>query len=179
MAKLIIGPMFAGKTTELIRLADRESLAGKKVLYVTYSGDNRYVGTDSKVNVASHTGSKREAILCTSLKDIMSIAKDYDVIAIDEMQFISDGVTVIKELLASGKRLYIAGLSTKWNLELWPNIVSILHLAEIKFLTAVCKDCGNDATHTALPGGTNDTIKIGIDYKAVCLKCHAKYFPLK
>jgi ABC-type phosphate transport system ATPase subunit len=49
--EMIIGPMFAGKSTELLRRVDRHRHSGKRCLYIKYSGDVRY---DSKSVIATH-----------------------------------------------------------------------------------------------------------------------------
>ena len=42
MLELIIGPMFAGKSTELLRRVQRHYITGKTCLYVKYAADTRY-----------------------------------------------------------------------------------------------------------------------------------------
>ena len=42
MIELIIGPMFAGKSTELLRRVQRHAISGKSCLYVKYAADTRY-----------------------------------------------------------------------------------------------------------------------------------------
>lgn len=48
--ELIIGPMFAGKSTELLRKVKRHEISGKRCLYIKYSEDSRY----SQDSIATH-----------------------------------------------------------------------------------------------------------------------------
>ena len=52
--ELIVGPMFSGKSTELIRQISRYKIAGRKVLTITHSSDNRY---GEKI-ISSHNGNQ-------------------------------------------------------------------------------------------------------------------------
>ena len=44
-----MGPMFAGKSTELLRRVKRLEIAGKKCLSIKYSKDNRYPPTSEEM----------------------------------------------------------------------------------------------------------------------------------
>ena len=81
---LVIGPMFSGKTTELIRRVRRYVAASKKCLLVKYKGDNRY--TEDPV-LSTHDHSHMAAKAVSALVEISNAAWHYDVIAIDEGQF--------------------------------------------------------------------------------------------
>ena len=48
--EMIIGPMFAGKSTELLRRMDRQRFSGKKCLYVKFAADTRY----DNVSISTH-----------------------------------------------------------------------------------------------------------------------------
>lgn len=81
---LVIGPMFSGKTTELIRRVRRNVAASKKCLLVKYKGDNRY--TDDPV-LSTHDHNYMEAKAVSTLSEISNTIWHYDIIAIDEGQF--------------------------------------------------------------------------------------------
>jgi len=57
--EMIIGPMFAGKSTELLRRMDRHKHSGKTCLYIKYSFDNRY---DNRSVISTHDQIKQNAI---------------------------------------------------------------------------------------------------------------------
>ena len=81
---LVIGPMFSGKTTELIRRVRRHVTAAKKCLLVKYRGDNRYT-EDPLLSTHDHTRMAAKAV--SALAEVANAAWHYDVIAIDEGQF--------------------------------------------------------------------------------------------
>lgn len=81
---LVIGPMFSGKTTELIRRVRRHVSAAKKCLLVKYKRDNRYT-EDPLLSTHDHTRMAAKAV--SALAEIANAAWHYDVIAIDEGQF--------------------------------------------------------------------------------------------
>lgn len=81
---LVIGPMFAGKTTELIRRVRRNVAASKKCLLVKYKGDNRY--TEDPV-LSTHDNIHMAAKAVSTLVEVSNSVWHYDVIAIDEGQF--------------------------------------------------------------------------------------------
>lgn len=77
--------MFSGKTTELIRRLKRYTFAQYRCLIVRYAKDNRY----SEECIASHDGQTMSATSCTNLNDIIASVDRFDVIGIDEGQFVS------------------------------------------------------------------------------------------
>lgn len=85
--ELIMGCMFAGKSTELLRRCRKHEITGKKVLKVKFSADHRY---DSEA-ISTHGGMKEKAIPSTHLlRDLQDEWRKYDVIGIDEGQFFVD-----------------------------------------------------------------------------------------
>ena len=90
--QVIFGPMFSGKTTELIRRVKRFSIAKKACLIIKYAKDQRY----SVHGVATHDKQVSTARACSALADLSSVACDYDVIGIDEGQFVSGSVNAFK-----------------------------------------------------------------------------------
>lgn len=88
--QLILGPMFAGKTTELFRMLNRWKLAGRNCILVKHASDNRYVDGENEVSVISHDGCKLPAMCVERLsEDIDYLFGSYAVIGIDEGQFVS------------------------------------------------------------------------------------------
>ena len=107
---LIIGPMFSGKTSELLRWVRRHKFGGKKVLLVKHKRDVRWAGGSS---IATHCGSTSQASIVASTMAQVAEATtqgQYDVIAIDEGQFFPD-ITEFADMLANqGFHLMIAAL---------------------------------------------------------------------
>jgi len=106
--EMIIGPMFAGKSTELLRRVDRHRHSGKRCLYIKYSGDVRY---DSKSVIATHDLVKQDAVSVQKFADIGDSWKNYDCIGIDEGQFYIDVVDFAENAALAGKIVIISALS--------------------------------------------------------------------
>jgi hypothetical protein len=79
--QLIIGPMFSGKTTEMLRRIRRYTIAKRRCLVVKYEGDTRY----SKDLASTHDRATHKAISCSELAQVRDAIADVDVIGIDEV----------------------------------------------------------------------------------------------
>jgi len=73
--------MFAGKSTELLRLIRKHEISGKKVLKIKFSADHRY---GEKHQIITHSGQAREAIPVNTLQQLGNFWTEFDVIGIDE-----------------------------------------------------------------------------------------------
>ena len=106
---LILGPMYSGKTTELLRLFRRYYLAGKQCLLVKHKDDNRY---DSEY-IVTHDNQKYKAINTKYLKDIIenkNVLKS-EVLCIDEIQFYEDASEICDLWANNGKIVIASGLN--------------------------------------------------------------------
>ena len=142
---VIAGPMFSGKSEELMRRVRRATIAGVDVLVVSHSLDTR----SDISTITSHTGVNIPAV---PLGDVVSIAeaarqKDYDLIAIDEAQFFGqDLVPAVDELLRQGIDVIVEGLCVTFDGQPFEPLPSFMAVAEdVLRLTAVCTVCGKDA----------------------------------
>ena len=105
--EVICGPMFSGKTEELIRRLKRAKIASKKVAIFKPMVDMRYSADD----VVSHDSSSIPSIRLNRAMEIMEYMADAEVIAVDEVQFFDDKIVdVIQYLAYKGKRIIAAGL---------------------------------------------------------------------
>jgi thymidine kinase len=144
--EVIVGPMFSGKSEELIRRVNRAVIAKQKVQVFKPAIDNRY----DAVAVASHNGRTWEAQAVNGVEEIRErLEPDTQVIAIDEGQFLSeDLVQLALDLADEGKRVVIAGLDLDFRGEPFGPMPSLLAHAEmVDKLTAICS-CGRAATRT-------------------------------
>lgn len=163
-----VGPMFAGKTTKLLRLYHSANELGLKTLVVSHKLDNRY----EKKFVVSHDGVKAP---CTSVEKLSEIKiDDFHVIFIDEGQFMPDLVQFCKEAKERGKIVHVFGLDKDYLLREFRAITEIGLIADkISKLRGVCAKCGNDSTTTARLHKSEDLILIGSsEYEPRCLNCH-------
>jgi thymidine kinase len=105
--ELIMGCMFAGKTTELIRRLKKHEITGKRVLRVKFSADRRY---GDEFNMSTHSGISTEAIPVPVLANIGETWKEFDVVGVDEGQFFPDIVEFAEMAANSGKIVIISSL---------------------------------------------------------------------
>lgn len=177
--EVIVGPMYSGKSEELIRRVRRAKIAKQKVQVFKHYIDNRY----SKEEVVSHCGDRIQAIPVKNTKEFLSyLEEDSNVVAIDEIQFFDETVVEVVELLASkGMRVICAGLDMDFRGEPFGPIPRLLAVAEVvDKITAICVVCGNQATRTqrlinGKPAKYSDPIVlVGAkeSYEARCRKCH-------
>jgi thymidine kinase len=125
---------------------------------IKYTGDNRY---DDKY-VTTHDGIKVNGIKCRLLESVDEITIDYDVICIDEIQFYADGDIYCDKWANNGKVVYACGLSGTFKRTEFPVISKLIPKVEkIKFLRAICKENGNEASFSKLDmQNTGDSIEI-------------------
>lgn len=149
---VIIGPMFCGKTTELIRLKSRSDIAGRKTLVIKYQGDNRYHNSQ----LGTHSGVKIPALNSCGKKlkstfNLIENLHEYVDIYIDEIQFYDDAVEVCDDLANQGYNVYVSGLQGDINRQPFPIVSKLIPIADkIIHLTAIDKDTGKDAPFSAL-----------------------------
>ncbi len=145
--EVICGSMFSGKSEELIRRVRRAQIARQHVQVFKHSLDDRY----TPGAVASHDGARLEAIPITRSSEISAkLANPLDVVAIDEVQFLDDGIIPLAQQLADrGLRLILAGLDLDFRGEPFGPVSRLLALAErVDKLQAICLVCGAAATRT-------------------------------
>lgn len=177
--EVVCGPMFAGKSEELIRRAHRLDYAKKRYIVFKPRIDDRY----SKDEVVSHAKNHVKSIVIDKASDILKYIKDdtYAVI-IDEIQFLDHEIVDICELLANrGIRVIVGGLDTDFRGEAFPITAELLAKAEyVTKLTAICVKCGAPATKTqriinGVPANYDDPIVLvgaSEQYEPRCRHCH-------
>ena len=86
--EVICGPMFSGKSEEMIRRLRRAEIAGQRVVIFKPRIDDRYDATD----VVSHAGARMRAVPVASVSELAERSQGFEVVGIDEAQFLGDGV---------------------------------------------------------------------------------------
>ena len=175
--EVVCGPMFSGKSEELIRRLRRAEIAGQRVLIVKAQIDDRY----DISHVVSHSGAKIRAVGVGDPATILRYSDGCDVVGIDEVQFFDAAIVDVCVALADrGVRVIAAGLDTDFRAEPFGPIPELLARAElVDKLQSVCHRCGGDATRTQrLVNGSpapfsGDTIQVGAldSYEARCRGC--------
>ncbi len=177
--EVITGPMFAGKTEELIRRVKRLEFARQNIIVFKPLMDTRYAEDE----VVSHNNNRTRSININSAKEIMNYVDDYtEVVAIDEVQFLDEDAVEICEYLADhGIRVIVSGLDRDFRGEPFTFMPRLLALAEdVTKLSAICVKCHTPATRTqriinGKPASYDDPIiLVGAQdsYEARCRHCH-------
>ncbi len=146
--EVVCGPMFAGKTEELIRRAKRLKYAKQNYLVFKPSIDNRY---STKAEIVSHSLLTESAILVESSKEILDhITSSVQAVIIDEAQFFdADIVKIADQLADSGIRVIVGGLDRDFKGEPFGPMPQLLAIAEfVTKLSAICVRTGHPATRT-------------------------------
>jgi Thymidine kinase len=176
--EVIVGPMFSGKSEELIRRVTRALIAKQHVQVFKPAIDDRY----DAIAVASHAGRTLDAEPVTDTADVRRHLRDsVEVVAIDEAQFFDAPLSdVVQDLADAGKRIIVAGLDLDFRGEPFGPLPILLARAEhVEKLTAICR-CGLAATRTQrLIGGhpahyDDPVILVGATerYEPRCRACH-------
>lgn len=180
--EIIVGPMFAGKTEELLRRIRRLEYAKQEVVVFKPRIDDRY---DDNA-ITSHNKTRTDSINIDMAEEIFEhIDKGTDVVAIDEVQFLDDAVIdVIDHLVQKGKVVMVSGLDMDFRGEPFSFVPIFMSKAEyVMKLSAVCVKCGAPATRTqriidGKPAKYYDpVVMIGASesYEARCRHCHKVY----
>lgn len=172
--QVIFGPMFSGKTTELIRRLKRYQIANHKCLIVKYAKDVRY----DIEGIATHDKQTLPATAVLKMADIKaSTLNSYSVIGVDEGQFFPDLVPFAEQMADKGKIIIVAALDGDFQRKSFGDILGLVPLAEsIDKLKAVCMMCFQDASFTKRKGSETEIEVIGGQemYLAACRACYSK-----
>jgi len=170
--EVVVGPMFSGKSEELIRRLRRAEFARQRVQIFKPAIDERY----SVNEIISHSGLGIASDNVTKASEIMDkVQPRTEVIGVDEAQFLGDEVVEVCNKLANlGKRVIVAGLDTDYRgrpFEPMPRLLAIAE--EITKLLAICVRCGNPAVHTQRLVDNEELIVVGAAgvYEARCRRC--------
>ena len=170
--EVITGPMFSGKSEELIRRLKRARIARQRVACYKPDIDLRY----HRAAIASHSSQTHQAVPIASVEELRAILypqlDEIEVIGIDEVQFLSpDIIPVALDLVALGKRVLLAGLDTTFANEPFGPVPALMALSdEVTKLSAVCMVCGAPAIHTQRLGASQELVVVGAAglYEARC-----------
>jgi thymidine kinase len=175
---VICGPMFSGKSEEMIRRLRRAEIAGQRVVIFKPRIDDRFDASD----IVSHAGARMSGAPVSSVAELVARARGYEVVGIDEVQFFETAIVGAALGLADdGVRVVVAGLDQDFRRLPFGPIPELLSPAEfVDTLQAVCHRCGGPATTTqrlvdGLPAPySGETVLVGAaeQYEARCRACH-------
>jgi thymidine kinase len=176
--EVICGPMFSGKSEEMMRRLRRAEIAGQRVGIFKPSLDVRSGDGD----VVSHAGARMRAVPVSCVRELLWRANGYDVLGIDEVQFFDPLIVpAALDLAKRGSRVIAAGLDQDFRrLPFGPMPELLAHAEFVDKLQAVCQRCGGPATTTqrlvdGLPAPySGKTVVVGAaeQYEARCRGCH-------
>ena len=181
---LVLGCMFSGKSTELIRRIRLYRLIKKNILVISHTADARY--DRSEVHVVTHNQDKEMALKTSELLPLLH-THDYntaDIIFIDEGQFFKDIVPFIKQAVdIHAKHVVVSALDGDFNRTPFENISSLISIADTYTkLTALCPLCcdGTPAIYSKLlihpANATPERMLVGGEetYMSVCRRHYNK-----
>ena len=170
--EVICGPMFSGKTEELIRRLVRAQIAKQRVAIFKPNTDNRF----SEDYIVSHNQRKIKSIQVRQTNKILDYQDKADVFGIDETQFFDTSIVQICRSLAnSGKRVVVAGLEKDYLAQSFGSMPDLLVDAEyITKVNAICMKCGDPAnySHRITPEKKQVVVGETDKYEALCRRCY-------
>ena len=188
--ELIIGPMYSGKTSQIVEIYNQCKFCNISVAVINHSIDTRY---DEKL-LTTHDQIKIPCIQTTKLSSIWNysildnhfneksnnhlILRSADVILINEGQFFKDLYSVVEDMLKCNKRVYICGLDSDFERKKFGQILDLIPLCDkVTKLTSLCSQC-RDGTpgifSMRLTPEKQQTLVGSDNYIPVCRKCYEK-----
>jgi thymidine kinase len=171
--EVIAGPMFSGKSEELIRRVTRYHLARIPTQTFKPVLDNRYADDE----VVSHSRLSTAAQPVATSQELLQAVEDRTVVVgIDEAQFFDDGLIEVARLLArAGKNVIAAGLDLDYlRRPFGPMPTLMLHAEYVTKTLAVCHRCGGPGLFTQRLVEGDDLVVLGAEdsYEARCRRCY-------
>lgn len=176
--EVICGPMFSGKSEELIRRLRRAQIARQRVQVFKPAIDDRF----SKDRIVSHSEQSLDARVVRDSKDLLKALDDrVEVIGIDEVQFFDTGIVEVCERLANmGRRIIVAGLDLDYRGVPFEPVPQLMAMAEYVTKTlAICSRCGAPACRSQRVVAADARIVVGATdaYEARCRRCFEPDLP--
>ncbi len=171
--EVICGPMFSGKTEELIRRLKRARIARQRVQVFKARIDDRYAVD----KIVSHSAQVLDSAVVDSAGELLAaIHAETEVVGIDEIQFLTgDVVGAVQRLADSGRRVVIAGLDQDYTGKPFEPVPQLLAIAEeITKVLAICVVCGRPAGRSQRTVQDDHRVRVGAAgaYEARCRACH-------
>lgn len=176
--EVICGPMFSGKSEELIRRLRRAQIARQRVQIFKPALDDRF----SQDRIVSHSEQSLQAEVVKSSDELIRRVEDRtEVVGIDEVQFFDAGIVAVCEKLANmGKRVVVAGLDLDYRGVPFEPVPQLMAVAEYVTKTlAVCTRCGGPASRSQRLVSSEERIVVGATdtYEARCRRCFEADLP--
>ncbi len=172
---VIVGPMYSGKTTELLTYVEIYKLGNKPYKIFKPIIDNRF----GVKEIRSHSGMCEQAVPLKNSKNTFDYLSTEKAIFFDEVQFFDEELSdVAKELRKMGKDIICAGLDMSFKENPFMTTVKLMGLADkVIKKKAVCHECGEykGIISYKLSGNESEIDVGGMEkYVAVCMDCYEK-----
>ncbi len=172
--EVIAGPMFSGKSEELIRRLKRAAIARQPHRCFKPTIDDRYHET----KIVSHSEHSIEASVVNGSEDVARLVEPgVRVVGIDEVQFFDGGIVDVAQRLADrGVRVIVAGLDQDYAGKPFEPVPQLMALAEyVTKMLAICAQCGQPAGRSQRLVATEERVLVGAlrAYEPRCRRCHS------
>jgi thymidine kinase len=173
--KVILGPMFSGKTTELIRIYRRYSACNIPVCVINHVSDKERYSTEK---LSSHNQEEINSYNFDKLYHCIEedFVHNVKVILINEGQFFEDLVEVVDILVnVYKKEVYVCGLDGDFKRHKFGKLLDLIpNCDDVVKLKALCRNCcQNDALFTFRLSKEEEQTVVGVDnYVSLCRKCY-------
>ena len=166
--EIILGSMYSGKSTTLIKKTEGFQKIGKKCLLVNHVLDSRVSGN----YVKTHDDTTLEAVKTDDLATLD--VEDFDVILIDEGQFFTNLKTEVEKMLEQNLTVIVAGLNGDFNMNKFGEMIDLVPIADnIIYLQANCYNCDDKASFTKRLSSEEQVVSVNSSYAPACRKCHS------
>jgi thymidine kinase len=176
--ELLIGPMFAGKSSAIQSIVRRHQALGWPVFVITHSSDTRY---SDKPAIVNHDGVMLPAFATSSLYDAVDTAdfKIAKLVVIEEAQFFYALVPFVLHTVENlGKHVVVVGLDGDVLRRPFGKILDLVpYCDKVTKLTAMCKICG-DGTPALFSHATTDASASSAELGVPCVGAADKYVAL-
>ena len=178
---IILGPMFAGKSSYILSVVSRYSAIGTPVLVIKHSSDTRYL--ESEANVVTHDQRHATCVSVFTLdsNELLERIRQHQVIIVDEAQFFGALVPFVEYVVETlEKNLYIVGLDGDIHRRPFGEILQCIPLADrILRLTSFCHSCANGTPGLfsyRSQGSQDQQVLVGGNdiYESLCRECYVR-----
>lgn len=179
--EIILGNMYAGKTSRIIQIYNIYSYIGKSIAVINYSEDTRYHDT----MLSTHDHKMIPCIMSMDLNDLWNNEKNMfnahirnaDVILINEGQFFKNLASVVLDMAENEKKIvYICGLDGDFKRQRFGELLDLIPFCDkVEKLSSLCSTCknGKKAIFSHRVTEESSQIVIGSDnYKPLCRSCY-------
>ncbi len=171
---ILIGPMFAGKSSRVADIVSRYSALGSQVLLINHADDVRFGGDH-----VTHNNRKTPCLSVRDLHDIPNnVLANADVIVVDEAQFFSSLVGFCEHVVDTlEKKVYLVGLDGDSERRPFGDVLNCIPLADtVEKIHALCARCANGTPGICTWRNSNvrdQKLVGGADhYDALCRECY-------